>query len=720
MSPEPTSPTLAAALEAYSRGWTPIPLRPARKAPVFADWPATKYDAPDEVHARWNEAAATRNGGGSPDALGVGIALGAPSGGLVDVDLDHPKARKIAPFILPPTPMRSGRASSRDSHWWYLVSDDSGGVRKFSLPKDLRPGAEKEAVIEYRTTGGQTVIPPSRHEETGETLLWEDEPWGGADGPTVIEAAQLHVAVRMIAFIVILAESWPGKGRRHEAYLPLVGWLLRDADPETGAPKLHEWWDGQIAGLIAMLADLTHDSDGASARLHETVHTTRRRILAGKPVQGWPTLAGILGESNAEVIREHLHAIEELGEMQRARRRSEWYSADLRVVDEPGVVPNTASPEAAQNPDGVKDPLARREWTWEQVDVRDYVLGGIEPPKAGVWHRSDGVGLLYPGRVNSLYGTAGSGKTLIALEIARQCMAAGETVAMLDFEDEPHNTLDRLQNLGVTDDDLIERFLYLHPEEPTADLQMDRWGLATSTETGRANRTVFDNLLAQRDPSLIIVDGVTTLYSLHGLNTNDAGHADAIGRWLRRLTDHNRRTTLLIDHTPKGSAPGATPMGSQHKVSMVQGTALQVYTLTKPRIGAKGEAALYVGKDRPGRVLMHSNHDDPPLVGQVVFDGETKGGGKLDIYVKLPGQVIVTSPMPRTSGRPAVDTSKDPDAVLGFFRSTGAGELLTRTEVEAAVSLPTGRIKDALRVLLDSGDIVQEGAGRSTAYTLKV
>lgn len=42
---------------------------------------------------------------------GIGVVLGEPSGGLVDVDLDHAAAVEAADVLLPPTQLVSGRTA---------------------------------------------------------------------------------------------------------------------------------------------------------------------------------------------------------------------------------------------------------------------------------------------------------------------------------------------------------------------------------------------------------------------------------------------------------------------------------------------------------------------------------------------------------------------------------------------------------------------------------
>ena len=99
------SPVTRAAVEAFRRGATPIPLVPNQKRPNRAEWQRVSYSG---------EALVVREFTGMVLGSGVGVRLG---GGLADVDLDHPTARRAAPLLLPPTPMKSGRDGSPGSHW---------------------------------------------------------------------------------------------------------------------------------------------------------------------------------------------------------------------------------------------------------------------------------------------------------------------------------------------------------------------------------------------------------------------------------------------------------------------------------------------------------------------------------------------------------------------------------------------------------------------------
>lgn len=135
-----------------NRGWQPIPVRIRTKAPVRRRWQTLRLrqDQLAEYLA---------------DPCNVGIILGEPSGGLVDVDIDDSTALGLADRFLPPTQAIFGRASKRRSHRLYRVTD-AGPTRKFQ--------ANKHLVVEYRANGSQTVFPGSVH-PCGEAIEWDED-----------------------------------------------------------------------------------------------------------------------------------------------------------------------------------------------------------------------------------------------------------------------------------------------------------------------------------------------------------------------------------------------------------------------------------------------------------------------------------------------------------------------------------------------------------------
>src|SRR5262250_3390442 len=84
-----------AAVSYIRRGWQPVPVPPGSKAPGFKNWENFTCEA-EEIGKYF------------VNGCNIGLLLGTPSAGLVDVDIDSPEALPIAPYLLPLTQMVSG------------------------------------------------------------------------------------------------------------------------------------------------------------------------------------------------------------------------------------------------------------------------------------------------------------------------------------------------------------------------------------------------------------------------------------------------------------------------------------------------------------------------------------------------------------------------------------------------------------------------------------
>jgi hypothetical protein len=191
---------LEAAREYLHVGWPPIPVVRGEKKATVPGWPELRLNESD-LERTFN------------DGSSVGVLLGEPSGGLVDVDLDTPQARTLAAQFLPPTGCIFGRPSSRSSHYLYYVTP-------IPRPQQFRD-PDGTLFVEIRSDRQMTVLPPSVH-ETGERRRWEK-----AGLPARVSAEELTRAVSMIAACSLLARHWPARGTRHQASLALAGMLLR-------------------------------------------------------------------------------------------------------------------------------------------------------------------------------------------------------------------------------------------------------------------------------------------------------------------------------------------------------------------------------------------------------------------------------------------------------------------------------------------------------------
>lgn len=153
-----------------------MPVPPGLKGPVERGW-QKRIPGPDDLTAMFS-------GNGN-----IGVMLGEPSRWIVDVDLDCPEAVELADRFLPFTPVVTGRPGNPASHRWYRA--------KGAATRQFRDQVNNEMIVELRSTGGQTLVGPSVHPDSGEIYdLFQGE-------PAEVDAEHLLGCVQAIARAVI-------------------------------------------------------------------------------------------------------------------------------------------------------------------------------------------------------------------------------------------------------------------------------------------------------------------------------------------------------------------------------------------------------------------------------------------------------------------------------------------------------------------------------------
>lgn len=290
------------------------------------------------------------------------------------------------------------------------------------------------------------------------------------------------------------------------------------------------------------------------------------------------------------------------------------YTTDLavaRLQKRPEIADKYAPPGAVRiEPDETPT-------SWAPVDLD--AAGGPDTTVAttDLLERTDGVALLYLGKVHAFVGESESGKTWLALLAARQVLDQGGHVLMLDFEDNASTVTGRLVALGVAWADLVARFHYAGPVEPL----LDRNGRST-----RAEADLF-GAVAEHRPDLVIIDGVTEGMALDGLEP--LSNTD-VATWYRALPKRIAAmgpAVAMVDHVTKSAeGRGRYAIGAQHKLAGIDGAAYTVELLVPFRPGGTGKAKVTIAKDRPGSVralaggrqtvaelAMHHDDDHPVL-----------------------------------------------------------------------------------------------------------
>jgi hypothetical protein len=287
-----TEATLEAAISYFRRGWSVVPVPHREKKPVTAGWP----------QIRLTEADLPRHFGSVQQ--NIGILLGEPSGGLVDVDLDSTEALALAPALLPGTDCIFGRERKPRSHYLYTVSPILK-TAKFQLPAEPHQDDKRAMLVEYRSTGCQTIAPPSTHPEM-EVIRWERD-----GNPAQVDGDSLLRRVARLAVGSLLVRHWPVKGCRHDAALALAGTLLR-----------LRWKVDDVEAFVFAVARAAGDEEAAQRKLD--ARTTYKRLEAGGNATGLPTLVSLLSPKLVSLV-------------------VQW----LKVGSSGGQEPNSADPSQA-------------------------------------------------------------------------------------------------------------------------------------------------------------------------------------------------------------------------------------------------------------------------------------------------------------------------------------------------------------------------------------
>lgn len=249
-----------AASQYLAKGWVSIPIQYQEKSPAISAWQKVTLE---DVNPEKDFA----------EQCNIGVLLGEPSNGLVDIDLDCTEAVKVAPFLLPPTGLIFGRASNPKSHYLYQV-EDCGRTQQFKT-------SVTGTLIEYRATGSQTVFPPSIHIE-GEPIEFV------VNGvPRIISRDELLKAASKVAAAAAIASVW-SEGSRHFSTLALSGVLLRA-----------RWSESEVLEFVEAICIAANDEE-LKSRLTD-VKTTAVRFYDDLNVTGLPTLSMHLPD---EIVRQ--------------------------------------------------------------------------------------------------------------------------------------------------------------------------------------------------------------------------------------------------------------------------------------------------------------------------------------------------------------------------------------------------------------------------------
>lgn len=298
------------------------------------------------------------------------------------------------------------------------------------------------------------------------------------------------------------------------------------------------------------------------------------------------------------------------------------------------------------------------------VDLTRYADGTYTPPPATLLARSDGFGLLYPGKTHAFNGEPESGKSMLAQWVVAVELASGNNVLVLDYESDPASYCERLAAMGVSGERITSGLTYVNPEADPA--------------TRPATLAALDALLAARPYTLAVLDGLTAALALMGGSSNSQ---DDFTRWneaaAKRIANAGP-AVLWVDHVSKDKeGRGRFASGTFMKLSVITGAAYVVDVKRPLGRGIVGELSLKVAKDRPGHVRGNAGRWNAATrlqeAARVLFDGT------------IAGRIVV-----------AVNPPKDDHDDDGAWRPTGLMERASRELENSAEPLTFNKLAEAV------------------------
>ncbi len=284
--------------------------------------------------------------------------------------------------------------------------------------------------------------------------------------------------------------------------------------------------------------------------------------------------------------------------------------------------PDKTGPDEKPGEESEPDKTTPRRSSWlpapageDEAVIRQVYAGDVprEMPTVGpVWGGGGAHpgALFYRAKVNGLAGESGAGKSWVAMLAAHFELKAGQSVLYLDFEDDRAAVIGRFRTLGTPVEDVVRGLIYVHPDEPLK--PPDRAALAL--------------LMAEREPSLVVVDSSGEALALFGKNPNaDEDVAEfmrTVPRWLARMPC--RPAVVLLDHQTKADDSGGLwPIGSQRKRAAISGAQYVLRGVDAFDRDTSGHSTIVCAKDRPGNFLKDSKVAQLVVTAHAGVDGES-------------------------------------------------------------------------------------------------
>jgi hypothetical protein len=335
--------------------------------------------------------------------------------------------------------------------------------------------------------------------------------------------------------------------------------------------------------------------------------------------------------------------------------------------------------------------------SWARIDLGPYVRGQVHRPQPTVGlARTDGLRLLYPGKEHTVIGEMEAGKSWFALGCAAAELNAGNQVVYLHFEEaDPGDTVDRLLELGVRDQDILLLFHFVGPER-------------------RSHLGDLAGLL-NPVPTLVVLDGVNEAMALHGWGIRDEDGAAAYRRCLVKPCTRSGAAVLSLDHVVKDADRRTrSPLGSIHKGNGLTGSLIELVNAEPFGRGQRGRSHVFVNKDRPGHLRRNGRPGKVPgvtFMGELVIDDTHRYNPFLEL-------IFHSSAAEQPATETAVCDTDDDKVYAAVLKVDRAGKPTNVRNVRAVTGVSNMRTSDALTRLAMADRLeATPGPYNSTIYT---
>jgi hypothetical protein len=265
-----------------------IPTDPHTKRCLLEQWPTLRFEAAEIL----------TNADFRKPGAGAGALWGEPSGNLIDGDCDCRETIYAAKSLLPKTAAIYGRPGKPDSHYVFRASGFLPATTKYIDPFRIKRGNPDEepelqegaVLLELRSTGSQSLLPPSPHPKGGH---YE---WSVAGEPAEVDSTELVRAFGETAAAALITRVWrdhPGCG--NALAMALGGMWAKNGLSLERATRILE------------VATKFPDLDREWQERVKTLERTYAKYADGDEVEGFEGLKKILNEEPATLFAQTLN-----------------------------------------------------------------------------------------------------------------------------------------------------------------------------------------------------------------------------------------------------------------------------------------------------------------------------------------------------------------------------------------------------------------------------